>query len=161
LCPGITVGEWRLPTDRMKAIHIIKALGVAQNAADQADVIRTAWDKDCEEFFIGLDLATNPDIKFGLSAVPEIAEDDDGDPGTLTFAHFHKVALNISNGQLEPAQVRKVLEECALTANISEWNLWYRRILLKTLTTHLPMAVIQNVLIQLTKENSVLPGNSI
>lgn len=131
----------------------------AQNAADQAILIRVAWEEDCEDFFIGLDLATNPSINFGLTAVPEIDEEDDGAPGTLTFAHFHKVALNIASGELDPAQTTKLLEDCALTANVSEWNLWYRRILLKSLCLHLPMEVIQNVLIQLTKENPVLPGS--
>lgn len=141
----------------MKPIEIIQAVAKAENAAEQAEAFKSAWDTDCEEFFIGLDLATNPNITFGLAAVPEIDEEDDGDPGTLTFAHFHKVALNIASGELQPPQVRKLLEDCALTANISEWNLWYRRILLKNLQNHLPMDVLQNVLIQLTKESSVLP----
>lgn len=143
----------------MKPIQIIQAVLKAQTAEDQAKAFKVAWDSDCEEFFIGLDLATNPNIQFGLAAVPEIDEVDDGDPGTLTFEYFHKVALNIANGELTAPQVRKLLEDCALTANISEWNLWYRRILLKNLHSHLPMDVLQNVLIQLTKENSVLPDS--
>jgi hypothetical protein len=142
----------------MRAIDVIQSLIAGQTAAEQAAAIRSAWDNDCEEFFIGLDLATNPNINFGLAAVPEIAEEDDGDPGSLTFEHFHKVALNIASGELQASQIRKLLEDCALTANISEWNLWYRRILLKNLHNHLPMQVIQNALIQLTKENSVLPS---
>ena len=144
----------------MKAIDVIKGLLAAQNAADQAILIRAAWEEDCEDFFIGLDLATNPTINFGLAAVPEIDEEDDGTPGTLTFEHFHKVALNIASGELDAGRIGKLLEDCALTANVSEWNLWYRRILLKSLRLHLPMDVIQNVLIQLTKENSVLPGSN-
>jgi hypothetical protein len=142
----------------MKTIEIIQKLLAAQTYERVHDTISEAWEKDCEDFFLGLDLATNPAMNFGLAAVPEIDEEDDGDPGTLTFAYFYKVALNIASGELEASQVRKVLEDCALSSNITEWNLWYRRILLKSLASRLPMADIQKALISLTTGSPVLPN---
>lgn len=137
----------------MKPIDVIKELTAGNGSPDgQKEIIRQVWEADCDDFFMGLDLATNPKYEYGLDAVPLIEEEDDGDPGTLTFAYFHKVCLNLAAGTLTPTQVQTVLEDCALKANISEWNLWYRRILLRTLHKHLPMDVIKQALLSLTKE---------
>jgi len=116
---------------------------------DHRAVIRDAWNSDNEEFFIGLDMAINPSLEFGLAKVPGLP-DDDFEPGTLSFSAFYNLAMTLANQH--PTNGADLVEEAALTANAQEWNLWYRRILLKSLHKHLPMEVIQSELIRLTTE---------
>lgn len=145
----------------MTTLEIIQR--IMANADDPSAVeaiVKQAWVEDCEDFFVGLDLATNPIYDYGLPAVPEIQDEEDGDPGTLTFAHFHNVALNLAHSNLNFEQRNKVVEDCAMVANITEWNLWYRRILLKNLHIYFPMDAIKAALLSLTAEGPMLEQNS-
>lgn len=132
-----------------KPIDIVLRLMDPQ--ADHAAVIAEAWNEDCEEFFMGLDMATNPSYDFKVTKVPALPEDDE-EPGTLTFAQFFNVAMSLANGRHLPEQVDSIVEDAAMAANALEWNFWYRRILLKSLHKHLPMETIQKELIRLTTE---------
>ena len=132
-----------------KPIDIV--LRLMDPRADHAAVIAEAWREDCEEFFIGLDLALNPSYNFKLEKVPALPDDDE-EPGTLTFAQFFNVAVGLSRERNLPEQVEQIVEDAAMAANAQEWNLWYRRILLKSLHKHLPMETIQKELIRLTTE---------
>lgn len=136
----------------MKPIDIILKLSKTSDPDEQARIISDAWNQDCEEFFIGLDLAINPNIDFGVSRVPEIQDEDDGEPGDLTFTRFYNLAMQLASGNLGDLTAKSLIEEAALSSNITEWNLWYRRILLKSLAKFLPMEVIQTTLIRLTTE---------
>lgn len=139
----------RLKTE-MKPIMIIQKLSEAKTSRSQEKIIKDAWESDSEDFFIGLELSVNPNINFNVTSAPEIQDPDDGDPGTLTFRDFHVVANRLSEGELSGEAAKQAINEAALKANITEWNLWYRRILLKTLHKCLPMDVIQSTLIRLT-----------
>lgn len=132
-----------------KPIDIVLRLMDPQ--ANHAEIIAEAWNQDSEEFFIGLDLAISQEHQFGLERVPGLSEEDE-EPGTLTFGQFFNLALNLSKGNLLPEQVSQMVDEAAMEANALEWNLWYRRILLKSLHKHLPMEAIQKELIRLTTE---------
>lgn len=118
---------------------------------DHAAIVREAWNSDNEEFFIGLDLALNVSLDFGVSRVPALP-DDDQEPGTLTFQQFFQLAMGLAHDKPIPEIAQQSIENAALSANAIEWNVWYRRILLKSLHKHLPMETIQTELIRLTTE---------
>ena len=136
----------------MKPIDIIVKLSKTKSKKKQAEIITEAWNSDCEEFFIGLDMALNPNLNFGVNRVPEIQDEDDGEPGELTFDSFCHLAMTLANGSQDQASAKSLIEEAALSSNISEWNLWYRRIHLKSLPKFLPMEVIKDTLMSLTSE---------
>lgn len=119
--------------------------------ADHAKTIRDAWESDDEEFFIGLDMSTNRSLDFGIEKVPGLPEDDE-EPGTLTFQQFYQLAMGLAHDKPSFDEASRAIEEAAMSANALEWNLWYRRILLKSLTKYLPMETIQTELIRLTSE---------
>jgi len=133
----------------LKPIDIVLRLMDPQE--DHAKVIQEAWVADCEEFFIGLDLAINGDLQYNLDKVPGLPEDDE-EEGTLTFGQFFQLAMGLAKDQPLPEQAVQAVNNAALEANAIEWNLWYRRILLKSLHKHLPMELIQKELIRLTTE---------
>lgn len=130
-----------------KPIDIVRLL--MDPTADHAEIIRRAWNSDSEEFFIGLDMCLNPAMDFGVSKVPGLPEDDE-EPGTLTFQQFFQMAMTLAHDKPAPDTAQRSIESAALSANAEEWNLWYRRILLKSLQKHLPMETIQTELIRLT-----------
>jgi hypothetical protein len=130
----------------MKPIDIV--LSLMDNTADHVQTINEAWE-DGEEFWIGLDLATS--LSFNISNVPAL-DPEDTEPGTFTFGDFFSLAMRISSGNLQGQEADEAIEAAALSANALEWNLWYRRILLNSLSKHLPMATLQKELIRLTSE---------
>lgn len=133
----------------MRPIDIVLALMDPQ--ADHPDVIKKAWENDVESFWIGLSLSTSSDYNFGLNRVPALDESDD-EPGTLTFEQFYDLAMKLHHGDLKGDAAVQAVNNAALSADAKEWNLWYRRILLKSLTKHIPMDTIQKELIRLTTE---------
>lgn len=133
----------------MTPIDIVLSLMDPQG--DHSKTLKAAWDRDVEHFWIGLSLGTSPQYDFAVDRVPGLPEDDD-EPGTLTFEEFYDLAMKLHHGELEGNAAHDAIENAAMTADAKEWNLWYRRILLKSLTKHLPMDVIQKELIRLTTE---------
>jgi hypothetical protein len=134
----------------LKPLAVIQKLSLAKTKKGQEKVITDAWESDSEEFFVGLQLAVDPTVQFNLKTVPEIEDIDDGAQGTFGFADFVALAQNIAKNEMEPDAVKEALVTAACTANVSEWNLWYRKILLKTLHGSLPLDVILGTLSRLT-----------
>jgi hypothetical protein len=135
---------------KMQPIVILQRLQAAKSKKALEKVIIDAWNSDSEEFFLGLEMSVDPNLKFGITSAPEIQDPDDGDPGSFTFNDFLALTQSLSSAQLDEAEARRAVVEAALRCNVSEWNKWYRRILLKNLHHQLPMDVITKVLFRLT-----------
>jgi len=133
----------------VKTIDIV--LSLLDPQGNHRATIEQAWDQDVEHFWIGLSLGTSPDYDFGVTKVPGLSQDDQ-EPGTLTFPEFYDLALKLSNRDLIGAAAQEAIEQAALRAEAQEWNLWYRRILLKSINKHFPMETIREELIRLTSE---------
>lgn len=133
----------------MQPIDIV--LSLMDPTGNHRATLTKAWNEDVEDFWIGLSLSTSTDYHFGLDSVPGLPEDDD-EPGTLTFQEFYDLAMKLAHKDLVGQQAIEAVENAALSAEAREWNLWYRRILLKSLPKYLPIAEIQKELIRLTTE---------
>lgn len=136
----------------MRPVDVVLKLISTADPIQQAEIIRTAWQQDITDFWVGLEIATNPNYDFSLNGVPYIDDEDDGDVGEFTFSDFYDLALKLANRDLTAKRAEQAIYEAAGICNITEWNHWYRRILLKNLHQILPMTVIQNTLIELTSE---------
>ena len=118
--------------------------------ADHRAAVKTAWEEDIEEFWVGLDMATSK-LDFGISSVPAL-DLADTEVGSLTFSKFFTLAMSLADGKIKGPMAESFIEEAALSANSVEWNFWYRRILLKSLHKYLPILLIQDELKHLTSE---------
>lgn len=136
----------------MTPLQIIQKLNQAKTDKAKAKIIKIAWQSDCEDFFVGVELSFNLSVNFGLKSAPEIQDVDDGSPGSLSFKEFYQLAVQLSQSQLNPDQITESVTDAAMRANVTEWNEWYRRILLKTLPKYLPMNIIKDTLVELTKQ---------
>ena len=82
------------------------------------------------EFFAGCRLALDPMITFGLKQIPEKANEDG--PG-LPWDSFTAITERLRNRELTGNAARDAVDALIKQATQSEWNGWYRRILIKDL----------------------------
>lgn len=134
----------------MRAVDVVVRIESAGTARAKDSVIQQAWDSNVEDFFIGVQMSCDAQWSMPLSKVPAIDEEDDGKPGDLTFAQFVILRDQLAAPGLDAEAAKELLYDAADRAGIAEWNFWYRRILLKTLHTTLPMDRIIHVLKKLT-----------
>jgi hypothetical protein len=130
-----------------KPIDIVVSLMNPNQEA--SETIGRAWkqdDQNSEDFFTGLDLVLGS-MNFHFPKVPALAADDPS-TSSLSFQDFYQGLKGLAG--LSSDQAMERIEDLALQSNTQEWNLWYRRILMRTLPKFLPMAAIQKELFRLT-----------
>lgn len=111
---------------------VIEALAATASRKAKEDILQQAWDKGIKEFFEGALLAFDVLVTFGMKKVPLIDDSDPGPaPGNYTFAHFRTLCAALKNRKLTGHAARDAVLEAAESCNTHEWNLWYRRVLLK------------------------------
>lgn len=135
----------------MNFIDIVKQLIQTSDIEKQTQIVKKAWEEDCDEFFVGIEMSLDESLDFKLKSVPEIQDPDDGEEGTFKFDDFKVLTAKLLDPELDDKTRKSLVNEAALSANITEWNLWYRRILLKNLHKYLPFEVIASTLMNLTK----------
>lgn len=132
----------------MKLSQFLKRMEITKNQSLQRELILDAW-QNCEQFFIGLQFSVDPQYQVCLTKVPELQEDD-GFEGTFTMDKFIHLFEKATDPNADPAEIRILALDAANESNFYEWNLFYRKILLKRLHDDMPMDLITNILSELT-----------
>jgi DNA ligase-1 len=83
-----------------------------------------------DEFFQGCQLALDPMVTFGVKQIPE-KTDEDG-PG-FSWDSFVVLTSGLRNRNLTGHDARDAIAEAIKLSTKTEWNGWYRRILIKDL----------------------------
>jgi DNA ligase-1 len=86
--------------------------------------------KDNEELFEGFKLALSPFITFGIKKVPSHGGPDGQG---LPWVAFKELCTLLSTRQLTGDDARSAIELALSASTKSQWNDWYRRILIKDL----------------------------
>jgi DNA ligase-1 len=124
---------------------VIELIAATNSRNEKEAILQQAWDEGQLEFFTGVKMALDNMITFGVQKVPLI-EEDDGTEGDFCWADFQMLADNLSSRKLTGNAARDAIHDAALVANAREWNLWYRRLLLKDLKCGLTETTINKVL---------------
>lgn len=136
----------------MKTVEIIKKIESDNSRLFKESIIEEAWNSGNREFFEGCILCYNSFITFGIQKVPEIVdEDDELFQTTYTFTNFKKLTESLSKRELTGNAARDAVKDAANQANIDEWNLFFRRILIKDLRCGLSETTINKVLKKISK----------
>lgn len=131
---------------------VIWALETHNSRLDKEAIIEVQMNNKNEEFFAGCRLALDPMITFGLKQIPEKTnEDGDG----LSWNGFISVAQRLSNRELTGNTARSAVDAMMNTATRSQWNGWYRRILIKDLRCGVSEKTINKVVGKKNKKYSV------
>lgn len=132
----------------MKLSQFLKRLNITTDPKLQRSLILEAWET-CEQFFVGLQFSSDPHYQVQISKIIEMT-DDDGYSGSFTFEQFVELFGKATDPKIDPEEIKKLILAAANECNFHEWNLFYRKILLKKLHKEVPMDIITDVLAELT-----------
>ena len=94
-------------------------------------VIESAMQEGLDEFFVGLRMALDPLVTFGVKQVPERSDVLTGQG--LSWDNFETLANQLINRELTGHAARDAIELAMGVATTEQWNMFYRRILIKDL----------------------------
>jgi len=114
---------------RTQPQNIIAQLEADNSRLAKEAILLEAKDQELSEFFEGLTMALDPLVTFGVKQVPEATVDGQG----LAWPVFKELTRKLINRSLTGHAARDAIILCKDLATVSQWNDWYRRILIKDL----------------------------
>ncbi len=132
--------------------YVISTLEDHNSRLDKEAIVLAQAEAGNIEFFEGCRLALDSMITFGVKKVPESTTDGPG----LDWEEFKILASDLSNRTLTGHDARDAIETAMSIATISQWNGWYRRILIKDLRCGVSEKTI-NKMVEKDYENFVIP----
>lgn len=114
---------------RTPADSIIRQLEIHNSRINKEQILEDAMKEGLDEFFEGVRMALDPLVTFGVKQVPESTEDGQG----LPWVVFKELAEKLINRELTGHAARDAIELCKNIATKTQWNDYYRRILIKDL----------------------------
>jgi len=108
---------------------IIRSLEDHPSRLNKEAIIEAAYKEGLPEFFDGVRMALDPLVTFGVKQVPEATEDGQG----LAWDVFKDLADKLQRRELTGHAARDGIELAMSIATKTQWNDWYRRILIKDL----------------------------
>ena len=120
---------------------IIKELESNSSRIFKENILLREMKQNNEIFFEALSLAYNKLITFGVKQIHESNVSGDG----INFEEFRDLATKLNKRDLTGYNARDEIIKLMNKANKDEWNLFYRRILIKDLRCGLSEKTINNV----------------
>ena len=116
---------------RTQPQEIIERLEADNSRLAKEAVILEAMEEGLDEFFEGVRMALDPLITFGVKQVPERSDVLSGQG--LAWETFVELAMNLAGRKLTGHAARDAIELAMSVATTEQWNMFYRRILIKDL----------------------------
>ena len=127
----------------MNCDAIIRILEDHPSRLNKEDIIKAQAQEGNEELFEGFRLALDSLISFGVKKVPTHGGPDGQG---LPWVAFKELAHLLSSRQLTGHEARDAIELALSASTQSQWNDWYRRILIKDLRCGVSEKTINKVL---------------
>jgi len=118
---------------RTQPQEIIRKLEADNSRLAKEAVIQSAMEEGLDEFFEGVKMALDPLVTFGVKQVPEKEENEVLTPQGLSWPTFKELARKLIDRQLTGHNARDAIILCKDLATAEQWNMFYRRILIKDL----------------------------
>ena len=112
---------------------IISQLEAHNSRLDKEEILYGAMEEGLDEFFEGVRMALDPLVTFGVKQVPEKAENEVLSAQGLAWPTFKELARNLIDRKLTGHNARDAIILCKDLATAEQWNMFYRRILIKDL----------------------------
>ena len=116
---------------RTQPQEVIAKLEADNSRLAKEAVIQSAMEEGLDEFFVGLRMALDPLVTFGVKQVPERSDVLTGQG--LSWNNFETLANQLINRELTGHAARDAIELAMGVATTEQWNMFYRRILIKDL----------------------------
>ena len=137
----------------MKPYEIVALLESTPGRLDKEQIVLDAWNAGCVEFFLGCQMAYDALRTYGVKKVSLI--EDDNDPSfksTFTWNDFVILIEKLETRKLTGHAARDAILNAANTADVNEWNGFYRRVLLKDMKAGFTDGTINRVLEKVGKQ---------
>ena len=121
---------------------IIVELEADNSRLAKESILRREAINNNDLFFLGINLALNPFITFGVKKIPEKSNKDGAG---LRWTTFKNITDRLANRALTGNAALLAISDLIDLATIDEWNNWYRRILIKDLRCGVSEKTINNV----------------
>ena len=138
----------------MSPVMIIQKYEQLKTKSSKIKLIKQAWDADSESFFIGLQISMDNNVDFMSEKVPAWEDSDEEDSIHLDFEKFYLFYLKVKNNQYTKDEIKSEILDLAQNAGTTEWNIFYRKILLKRLHIDIEISPIIEALKQIEKNNT-------
>lgn len=132
----------------------IRRLEEHSGRLDKESILEDAVSESVPEFFNGLRMALDPLVTFGVKQVP-IKEDSTGQG--LSWPVFLELANKLQDRELTGHAARDAIKLAMDIATATQWNDWYRRILIKDLRCGVSEKTVNKVVKKLKKEELSVP----
>ena len=116
---------------RTQPQEVIAKLEADNSRLAKEAVIQSAMEEGLDEFFVGLRMALDPLVTFGVKQVPERSDVLTGQG--LSWGNFETLANQLIKRELTGHAARDAIELAMGVATTEQWNMFYRRILIKDL----------------------------
>ena len=131
---------------------IIQELESNNSRLFKEDVIKREAEANNINFFQGCQLALDPLVSFGVKQVPEKTNSDGNG---FSWNQFCDLADQLMKRELTGHAARDAIVEAMEQSNESDWNSWYRRILIKDLRCGVSEKTINNVVKKVNKDFTI------
>lgn len=128
---------------RTQPDQIIKNLEQRNGRLDKEDILKQAAEENLLEFFEGLRMCLDKLYTFGIKQVP--VKDQDSGQG-LNWNNFLELADSLYRRKITGNDARDAVNLAMGVATKSQWNDWYRRILIKDLRCGVSEKTVNKVL---------------
>ena len=118
---------------RTQPQEIIRKLEADNSRLAKEAVIQSAMEEGLDEFFEGVKMALDPLVTFGVKQVPSKEENEVLSAQGCEWKIFKELANKLISRELTGHAARDAIELVMNTATAEQWNMFYRRILIKDL----------------------------
>ena len=129
------------------AAEVVSALELESSRTKKEAIIAKAWRLGIIDFFEGAQIAYDALRTFGIKKAPLIEEEFDSHfQSTFDWARFKKILNDLETRKITGNTARDTLRNAANVADITEWNGFYRRVLLKDFKCGITESTVNKVL---------------
>lgn len=136
-----------------KPWQVISALETHNLRTNKEQIIDAQIVAQNTEFFAGCRLALDSMITFGVKQIPESKLDGGG----LDWDLFYKQAQKLINREATGHAAQDLIDGLMALANRDQWNLWYRRILIKDLRCGVSEKTLNKVVEKANAKDYIIP----
>ena len=133
--------------------QVISALEIHNLRTNKEQIIEAQVQAQNTEFFEGCKLALDSMITFGIKQVLESKTDGPG----LSWNGFKQTADALARRQLTGNAAQIAVDTARLQATKEQWNLWYRRILIKDLRCGVSEKTLNKVVEKHNAKDYIIP----
>ena len=122
---------------------VISALETHPSRLNKEAILEHQAEQDHQELFAGIRWCLSPYATFGIKKVPEHKQEDGKG---VDWADFENLLAALSSRALTGHDARDAVDQIMLNSTKSQWNGWYRRILIKDLRCGVSEKTVNKVL---------------